>query len=129
MLLAVALAFMPAVIGVLAPGFNADPGRFALATELTRITFPYLLLISLVTLYGGILNALGRFATPAARADPAQPVDDDGAGAGGVLPDRRPRRGVGRADRRCAGGDPGRLATRGGRARCRSCAGRGSTWR
>ncbi len=65
-LLAAALAFMPAVIGVLAPGFNADPGRFALATELTRITFPYLLLISLVTLYGGILNALGRFATPAA---------------------------------------------------------------
>lgn len=65
-LLAVALAFMPHVIGLLAPGFNADPGRFALATELTRITFPYLLLISLVTLYGGILNALGRFATPAA---------------------------------------------------------------
>ena len=57
---------MPAVIGLLAPGFNTDPGRFALATELTRITFPYLLLISLVTLYGGILNALGRFATPAA---------------------------------------------------------------
>ena len=57
---------MPAVIGVLAPGFNTDPSRFAMATELTRITFPYLLLISLVTLYGGILNALGRFATPAA---------------------------------------------------------------
>ena len=65
-LLAAALVFMPAVIGVLAPGFNKDPGRFALATELTRITFPYLLLISLVTLYSGILNALGRFATPAA---------------------------------------------------------------
>jgi putative peptidoglycan lipid II flippase len=64
-LLAVALAFMPTVIGLLAPGFNADPGRFALATELTRITFPYLLLISLVTMYGGILNALGRFASPA----------------------------------------------------------------
>ena len=65
-LLAAALAFMPAVIGVLAPGFNSDPSRFAMATELTRITFPYLLLISLVTLYSGILNALGRFATPAA---------------------------------------------------------------
>ena len=58
--------FTPAVIGLLAPGFNKDPGRFALAVELTRITFPYLLLISLVTLYGGILNALDRFATPAA---------------------------------------------------------------
>jgi len=65
-LLALALAFMPAVIGLLAPGFSRDPGRFTLAVELTRITFPYLLLVSLVTLYGGILNALHRFATAAA---------------------------------------------------------------
>ncbi len=65
-LLAVALVFTPQVISVLAPGFNADPGRFALATELTRITFPYLLLVSLVTLYGGILNSIHHFATPAA---------------------------------------------------------------
>ena len=65
-LLAAAIVFTPAVISLLAPGFARDPGRFALAVELTRITFPYLLLISLVTLYGGILNALGRFATPAA---------------------------------------------------------------
>lgn len=65
-LLAIALAFTPQVISLLAPGFNADPGRFALATELTRITFPYLLLVSLVTLYGGILNSVQRFATPAA---------------------------------------------------------------
>jgi putative peptidoglycan lipid II flippase len=65
-LLAVALAFTPAVISLLARGFAQDPERFALATELTRITFPYLLLVSLVTLYGGILNALGRFATAAA---------------------------------------------------------------
>jgi putative peptidoglycan lipid II flippase len=65
-LLAVALVFTPTVISLLAPGFAKDPGQFALAVELTRITFPYLLLISLVTLYGGILNAVGRFATPAA---------------------------------------------------------------
>jgi putative peptidoglycan lipid II flippase len=65
-LLAVALLFTPAVISVLAPGFREDPHRFALAVELTRITFPYLLLVSLVTLYGGILNALQRFASPAA---------------------------------------------------------------
>jgi putative peptidoglycan lipid II flippase len=65
-LLAIALAFTPWVIGLLAPGFNSDPARFALATDLTRITFPYLLLVSLVTLYGGILNALGRFASAAA---------------------------------------------------------------
>jgi putative peptidoglycan lipid II flippase len=65
-LLVIALAFTPWVIGLLAPGFAQDPGRFALAVELTRITFPYLLLISAVTLYSGILNALGRFATAAA---------------------------------------------------------------
>ncbi|MGH6726746.1 MAG: murein biosynthesis integral membrane protein MurJ [Pseudolabrys sp.] len=65
-LLAVALLFTPAVIDVLAPGFANDPERFALAVQLTRITFPYLLLITLVTLYGGILNALQRFAAAAA---------------------------------------------------------------
>ena len=65
-LLAIALAFTPGVIDLLAPGFADDPKRFALATELTRITFPYLLLVSLVTLYGGILNSIHHFATPAA---------------------------------------------------------------
>ena len=65
-LLAGAMVFTPAVIDILAPGFARDPGRFALAVELTRITFPYLLLITLVTLYGGILNALQRFAAAAA---------------------------------------------------------------
>src|SRR5215468_2530316 len=65
-LLVIALAFMPWVIGLLAPGFADDPGRFALAVDLTRITFPYLLLVSVVTLYGGILNAIGRFASAAA---------------------------------------------------------------
>jgi putative peptidoglycan lipid II flippase len=65
-LLAIALVFTPQVIAVLAPGFNKDPGRFALAVELTRITFPYLLLITLVTLFGGILNAIERFAAAAA---------------------------------------------------------------
>src|SRR5262245_23226320 len=43
-LLAIALLFTPGVISLLAPGFNDDPSRFALAVELTRITFPYLLL-------------------------------------------------------------------------------------
>src|SRR5689334_788909 len=66
LLLAVVLIFTPAVIYVLAPAFSRDPGRYALAVELTRITFPYLLLITLVTLYGGILNALQRFAAAAA---------------------------------------------------------------
>jgi len=65
-LLAVALLFTPTVIDVLAPGFANDPQRFGLAVDLTRITFPYLLLVTLVTLYGGILNALQRFAAAAA---------------------------------------------------------------
>jgi putative peptidoglycan lipid II flippase len=65
-LLALALAFTPAVISLLAPGFTKDPQRFELAVALTRITFPYLVLVTLVTLYGGILNALVRFASPAA---------------------------------------------------------------
>ena len=55
-LLTVALIFTPLVIDVLAPGLVNDPSRYGLAVELTRITFPYLLLITLVTLYGGILN-------------------------------------------------------------------------
>src|SRR5580704_8346186 len=65
-LLALALLFTPTVIALLAPGFARDSERFRLAVELTRITFPYLLLITLVTLYGGILNALQRFASAAA---------------------------------------------------------------
>jgi putative peptidoglycan lipid II flippase len=57
---------MPQVIGILAPGFSGDPARGELAVALTRITFPYLLLITLVTLYGGMLNVMHRFASAAA---------------------------------------------------------------
>src|SRR6202795_219573 len=65
-LLGIALLFTPWVIGLLAPGFAKDSVRFELAVDLTRVTFPYLFLIALVTLYSGILNALGRFAAAAA---------------------------------------------------------------
>src|SRR6266851_3071635 len=58
--------FMPAVMSVVAPGFGAEPGKFDLAVTLTRITFPYLLFISLTALQGGLLNAVDRFAAPAA---------------------------------------------------------------
>src|SRR5439155_7582881 len=47
LLLSVALVYTPAVIAVLAPGFAQDSERFTLAVELTRITFPYLLLMTL----------------------------------------------------------------------------------
>ncbi len=53
---------MPFLIMLIAPGFGADGARFDLAVELTRITFPYLLLMSLSALLGGVLNASGRFA-------------------------------------------------------------------
>ena len=65
-LLGLALLFTPQVIALLAPGFSREPHQFALAVSLTRITFPYLLLITLVTLWSGILNALHRFAAAAA---------------------------------------------------------------
>ena len=67
-LLIVAWAFMPQAMTVLAPGFTHDPSQRDLAIELTRITFPYLLLITLVTLYGGMLNVMHRFASAAAAS-------------------------------------------------------------
>lgn len=65
-LLVVAWLFMPQVISLLAPGFGDEPAQRQLAIDLTRITFPYLLLITMVTLYGGILNVMQRFASAAA---------------------------------------------------------------
>ncbi len=57
---------MPWVMHGLAPGFVGDPWKFDLTVTLTRLTFPYLLFISLVSLLGGILNSLERFAAAAA---------------------------------------------------------------
>jgi putative peptidoglycan lipid II flippase len=50
---------------LLAPGFSADPDKFALAVLLARIALPYLVCMSMVALYTSILNALGRFAIAA----------------------------------------------------------------
>ncbi len=55
----------PAVIWISAPGFANTPEKFALTTELLRITFPYILLISLASLAGSILNAWNKFSIPA----------------------------------------------------------------
>ncbi len=57
---------MPLVMYGLAPGFDEVAGKMELATELSRITFPYLLFISLVSLQSGVLNSLGRFSAAAA---------------------------------------------------------------
>ncbi len=66
LLLLAVLAFMPQFMTVFAPGFADEPEKFRLAVLFTSITFPYLLLISLVSLYGGVLNSMGRFGAAAA---------------------------------------------------------------
>ena len=59
------IALTPILIYISAPGFAADAAKFELTVELTRIAFPYILFISLVSLAGGILNTWSRFAVPA----------------------------------------------------------------
>ena len=54
------------VVYALAPGFADTPERFDLVTDFARITMPYLLFISLVSLLSGILQTKKRFAAPAA---------------------------------------------------------------
>jgi len=61
-----AILFMPQAMALLAPGFVDEPERFGLAVALTRITFPYLLLICVVALVSGVLNGLDRFGAAAA---------------------------------------------------------------
>jgi len=57
---------MPWVLTLLAPGLRDDAPTFAMAVEFGRIAFPYLLFISLASLYGGVLNSIDRFAHVAA---------------------------------------------------------------
>src|SRR5690606_4041084 len=64
-LTAVAEVLMPALVWILAPGFSADPEKFDLAVLLSRITFPYLLCMSVVAFLSGILNTFRRFAAAA----------------------------------------------------------------
>lgn len=55
----------PLIIYISAPGFAADSAKFTLTIDLLRITFPYILFISLTSLAGGILNTWSRFSVPA----------------------------------------------------------------
>lgn len=66
MITAVGVLAAPAVLAIFAPGWLMD-GRpeFWLSAEMLRITFPYILLISLTALAGGILNTFDRFLVPA----------------------------------------------------------------
>ncbi|MEO5343757.1 MAG: murein biosynthesis integral membrane protein MurJ [Gammaproteobacteria bacterium SHHR-1] len=61
----VGVAGAPLLVMVFAPGFADDPGKLELAGQMLRLTFPYLLFISLTAFAGGILNAYNRFAIPA----------------------------------------------------------------
>jgi len=58
--------FMPIFVGLIAPGFIEDTKKFELATNLTRITFPFLLFISLSSFFGAILNSHNKFAAASA---------------------------------------------------------------
>ncbi len=55
----------PLLVHLLAPGFAAVPGKAELAIRLTRIMFPFLLLIALAAQATGVLNAYGRFGAAA----------------------------------------------------------------
>ncbi|MCU0804501.1 MAG: murein biosynthesis integral membrane protein MurJ [Burkholderiales bacterium] len=62
---AMGIAIAPIIIYVSAPGFASEPGKFDLTVAMLRVTFPYILFISLVSLAGGVLNTWSRFAIPA----------------------------------------------------------------
>jgi len=58
--------FTPYLIYIIAPGFLEDQIKFDLAVEMTRITFPFLLFVSLSSFFAGILNSNNKFAAAAA---------------------------------------------------------------
>ena len=58
--------FTPFLVYLIAPGFYSDGIKFNLAVEFTRITFPFLLFVSLSSFFSGILNANNKFAAAAA---------------------------------------------------------------
>ncbi len=62
---ALGIAAAPLIIYISAPGFAAQPAKFDVTVAMLRVTFPYILFISLVSLAGGILNTWRRFAIPA----------------------------------------------------------------
>ena len=65
-LVAIAQILMPWLMYCIAPGFSENPEIFDLAVHLTRFTFLYILFFSLVSMLGGVLNSLYRFAAVAA---------------------------------------------------------------
>lgn len=62
---ALAMLCAPWLVWLFAPGFGRDPEKLAMTAEMLRITFPYLLLISLTAFSGSVMNTWSRFAVPA----------------------------------------------------------------
>jgi putative peptidoglycan lipid II flippase len=62
---AIGMLATPVLVFIFAPGFGEDSTRSLLATEMLRITFPYLMLISLTAMAGAVLNTYGYFGVPA----------------------------------------------------------------
>jgi putative peptidoglycan lipid II flippase len=59
------IVFSPVLVNLMASGFHQVPGKFELAVKLTRVMFPFLLLVALAAQAMGVLNACNRFAIPA----------------------------------------------------------------
>lgn len=62
---AIGIVAAPVIVFLFAPGFNQHNGRAELATEMLRITFPFLMLVSLTAMAGAVLNTYGYFGVPA----------------------------------------------------------------
>lgn len=61
----VAVVAAPLIVWAFAPGFKASGNRHAITVEMLRITFPYIMFVSLTALASGVLNSYGRFGPPA----------------------------------------------------------------
>jgi putative peptidoglycan lipid II flippase len=64
-LCALGVIFAPTLVHLLAPGYAAVPGKFELAVTMTRMMFPFLLLVALAAQAMGVLNASNKFGVPA----------------------------------------------------------------
>lgn len=62
---ALAMLGAPWLVWLFAPGFGREPDKLAMTADMLRLTFPYLLLISLTAFSGSVLNTWNRFAVPA----------------------------------------------------------------
>jgi putative peptidoglycan lipid II flippase len=62
---AIGILAAPVLVMIFAPGFLADDDKYTLTVQMVRITFPYILFVSLTAFAAGVLNTYGRFGVPA----------------------------------------------------------------